>query len=47
VFSDNYFDITSPDGKTVKVLKSDFSGSELSADQLINDIRIKSVADSY
>lgn len=47
VFSDNYFDLVSSKEKEVTVLKSEFNRIGWKADQVLSDLRIKSVADSY
>jgi len=47
VFSDNYFDITSPEKKKITMLKSDFTHQEWSTEQILADLNIKSVVDSY
>jgi len=46
VFSDNYFDITSEEGVAVTVNKDDLVG-EVTADQLKEQLRIKSVVESF
>ncbi len=46
VFSDNYFDLTGKEGKTVKVEKAELPLG-ISAEEVQKQLRIKSVADSY
>lgn len=46
VFSDNYFDITGPEGKTVTVKKTELSGIS-SGEGLKKQLKIRSVADTY
>ncbi|MEG0692391.1 MAG: glycoside hydrolase family 2 protein [Oscillospiraceae bacterium] len=47
IFSDNYFDITSPDKKIIVVDKKDSSNAGMSCDAFKMQLKIKSVADSY
>lgn len=46
VFSDNFFDITSPEGVTVHVSKKDFK-DQMSPSLLKENLVVRSVADSY
>ncbi len=46
IFSDNFFDITSPEGVTVHVSKKDFK-DHMSPDQVKENLVVRSVADSY
>ena len=46
IFSDNFFDITSPEGVTVHVNKIDFK-DHMTADQVKENLVVRSVADSY
>lgn len=46
VFSDNYFDITEKEGKTVKVEKAELPLGT-SAEEILGQIKVRSVADSY
>lgn len=46
VFSDNFFDITSPEGVTVSVSKADLPAG-VTADRLLHALTVRSVADSY
>ncbi len=47
VFSDNYFDLVSGEEKRVTLLKSEFYKKGWNADQVLSDLRMKSVVDSY
>lgn len=46
IFSDNYFDITDQDGVTVTVSKQELS-KDITTEQILRQLRIKSVAESY
>ena len=46
VFSDNFFDITAPEGVTVSVPKAGFPAG-VTADSLLRSLTVRSVADSY
>ena len=46
IFSDNFFDITSPEGVTVHVNKMDFK-DHMTADRVKENLVVRSVADSY
>jgi len=46
IFSDNFFDITSPEGVTVHVSKKDFK-DHMSPDLVKENLVVRSVADSY
>lgn len=46
IFSDNFFDITSPEGVTVHVNKIDFK-DHMTADRVKENLVVRSVADSY
>ena len=47
IFSDNYFDITSAEGVTVTVAKEDLSDANVTAEELLDQLCIKSVVDSF
>lgn len=46
IFSDNFFDITSPEGVTVHVNKKEFK-DHMTADQVRENLVVRSVADTY
>ncbi|OPJ63541.1 beta-mannosidase [Clostridium oryzae] len=47
IFSDNYFDITDAEGKTVYLMKNDLSDSSVDAADIEKRIKVRSIADTF